>query len=72
MRNVIGILVLCTGIGNAQETVNGGPVVMGTLKATGAPSAADFTGVWSLGRGGAGGGLTAGQLTVQVCGVTLQ
>src|SRR5260370_12469163 len=44
MRNVIGILaLLCAGNGNAQETVNGSPVVMGTLKATGVQSAVDFT-----------------------------
>ncbi len=44
MRNVIGILaLLCTGIANAQEAVNGSPVVMGTLKSTGAQSAVDFT-----------------------------
>src|SRR5450432_856430 len=35
--------MLWTGIGNAQETVNGSPVVMGTLKSTGAQSAVDFT-----------------------------
>lgn len=49
MSKAIGILallwtgMLCAGVGNAQETVNGSPVVMGTLKTAGAQSAVDFT-----------------------------
>jgi len=44
MRKGIGILALLTaGVGSAQETVNGSPVVMGTLKTTGTQSAVDFT-----------------------------
>jgi len=45
MKKAIGILALLgAGIGSAQETVNGSPVVMGTLKTNGSQSAVDFTG----------------------------
>src|SRR5437588_1088351 len=44
MKKALGILtMLLAGRGMAQQVVNGGPVVMGTLKATGAQSAVDFT-----------------------------
>ena len=66
MRNVIGILALVwAGIGNAQETVNGSPVVMGTLTASAAQAGQNLylctaTAVWSPGTGGSGGGSPGG------------
>ena len=45
MKKAIGILaLLAAGAAYAQETVNGSPVVMGTLKTNGSQSAVDFTG----------------------------